>query len=135
MSVALSKKTMEKKLQNGLKAGAELYGAIGRAMAAYERRLREGRGTASLPDRWEWKETRSAAVDLIKAMAEAGSIHINGVPATARQLRTSFERRFHLELKDFDNLLYASDTRKIDETLYFTKLVNALKGRKEQLGK
>jgi hypothetical protein len=126
---------MEKKRESGLKAGEELYGAIGRAMAAYERRVREGRGAAPPAERWEWKETRSAAVDLIKAMAEAGSVHINGLPATARQLRAGFERRFDMELKDFDNLLYATDTRKIDETPYFTKLVNAWKGRKGRLGK
>ena len=114
-----------------------MYAAIGRAMGAYERRLKEERGRGGGPqvDRWEWKETRSAAVDLIKAMAEAGSVDINGVPATTMQLRTAFERQFGMELNDFDNLLYATDTRKIDETPYFSKLARALKGRKERLGK
>jgi hypothetical protein len=126
---------MEKRGEKGIKAGEELYAAMGQAMAAYDRRLREGPGTALQTERWEWKESKSSAVDLITAMAGAGSIHINGVPATARQLRTGFERRFRMELKDFDNLLYATDTRKVDETPYFTKLVNAWKGRKGRLGK
>jgi hypothetical protein len=85
---------------------------------------------------FEWKETRSAAVEWIKAMAEAGSVYVNGQPATAGQLRADFEERFGLELKGFDNLLYATDGRKNEETAYYlTKLLSALKGRKERLRK
>jgi len=85
--------------------------------------------------RYEWREGKTAAVEWIKAQAEAGSIYIDGKPATAVQLRTDFEARFGEDLKDFDKLLYATDTRKKDATPYLTKLMNAFVGRKERLGK
>lgn len=85
--------------------------------------------------RFEWKETKTAAVQLIKAQAEAGSIYINGVPATATQLQAEWEERFGVELKDFDNLLYASGATKKDVATYLTKLINALMGRRERLQK
>jgi hypothetical protein len=85
--------------------------------------------------RYEWREGKTAAVEWIKAQAEAGSIYIDGKPATAVQLRADFEARFGEDLKDFDKLLYATDTRKKDATPYLTKLVNAFVGRKERLGK
>ena len=85
--------------------------------------------------RLDWKETKTAAVQLIKAQAEAGSIYINGVPATATQLQADWEERFGEELKDFDNLLYASGGTKKDVAPYLTKLINALMGRRERLQK
>lgn len=85
--------------------------------------------------RYEWKESKSAAVELIKSQAEAGSIYINGKPATSMQLKADFERKYKEDLRDFDKLLYATDTRKIDPTAYLTKLINAFMGRRERLGK
>jgi hypothetical protein len=85
--------------------------------------------------RYEWKEGKTAAVEWIKAQVEAGSIYIDGKPATAVQLRADFEARYGEDLKDFDKLLYATDTRKKDQTPYLTKLMNAFVGRKERLGK
>jgi hypothetical protein len=72
---------------------------------------------------------------LIKAQAEAGSIFIDGVPATATQLQADWEERFGVELKDFNKILYESDTTKKDPAPYFTKLTNALTGRRERLQK
>ena len=111
--------------------------AWGLALEEYAGFLQRVRERAADPavDRWEWKETRSAAVELLKAMAEAGSVHVNGKPATTRQLRTLFEQRFGMEINDFDNLLYATDIRKIDATPYFTKLKEAFVARRERLGK
>ena len=87
------------------------------------------------PKGYEWKETKSAAAEWIKAVVEAGSISINGKPATAAQLRVDFEQRYGMDLKDYDNLLYQMDTLKIEETPYLTKLRNAFLGWKRRLGK
>ena len=98
---------------------------------------REGEGRAARPGggRYEWKESKSAAVELIKSQAEAGSIFINGKPATTAQLKADFEEKYQEDLRDFDKLLYATDTRKLDSTPYLTKLVEAFMGRKKRLGK
>jgi hypothetical protein len=82
-----------------------------------------------------WNETKSAAVEIIKSLAEAGSISIDGKPATAAQLRADFEERYNIRLDDFDSMLYQADTRKIDEIPYLTKLGNAFLGRKRRLRK
>jgi hypothetical protein len=111
------------------------------ACLAYERYLlfleavKGGVETRSTHRRFEWRETKTAAVQLIKAQAEARSIYINGVPATAAQLRAEWEQRFGEELNDFDNLLYASAETKKDLAPYLTKLINALKRRRERLQK
>ena len=86
-------------------------------------------------DRYEWKETRTAAVEWIKSMAEAGSIHVNGKPATATQLKAIFEECFGVDMYDFDRLLYASDQRKLDATPLLNKWIQAFVGRRERLGK
>lgn len=85
--------------------------------------------------RYEWKESKSAAVELIKSQAEAGSIYINGKPATSAQLKADFERKYGEDLRDFDKLLYATDARKSEPTAYLTKLINAFMGRRERLRK
>ena len=92
-------------------------------------------GVAVHPKSYEWKETKSAAAEWIKAQVEAGSIYINGKPATAAQLRADFEGRYGTDLKDYDNLLYQMDTLKIEETPYLTKLKHAFLGWKKRLGK
>jgi hypothetical protein len=84
---------------------------------------------------WEWVETKTAAVQLIKALAETGSIFIDGIPATAGQIRAGWETRFGLDLKDFEKLLYAIGDTKKDEAAFLTKLKDALLGRKRRLGK
>jgi hypothetical protein len=84
---------------------------------------------------FEWKETKSAAVELLKAQAEKQSIYINGRPATAAQLRADFEARYRIDLKDFDKLLYASDTRKAGATTYLVELKGAFEGRQKRLQK
>jgi hypothetical protein len=94
-----------------------------------EQQSRGGRG------KFEWKETKTAAVQLIKAQAEAKSIYIDGVPATATQLQADWEEKFGEELKDFDNLLYASSAAKKYVASYLTKLIRALKGRRQRLQK
>ena len=68
---------------------------------------------------------------MIKARVEAGSVYIDGKPATAVQLRADHEARYGENLKDFDKLLYATDTRKKDQTPYLTKLVQVFVGRKD----
>ncbi len=83
----------------------------------------------------EWRESKSAAVELIKSLAEAESVFIDGKPATAAQLKMDFERRYGLQLSDFDQLLYATDTRKKDAVPYLTKLKEAFLRRRERLGK
>ena len=84
---------------------------------------------------WEWHESKTAAAELIIGLAGTSSIFINGKPATAAQLKTDFEERYHLDLSDFNKLLYASDLRKKDETPYLTKLRIKFLERKERLGK
>ena len=84
---------------------------------------------------YEWRETKSAAAELIKSQVEARSVFINGKPATAAQLRVDFERRYHVDLKDFDNLLYAMDTLKVEDTPYLTKLKQRFIAWKKRLGK
>jgi hypothetical protein len=85
--------------------------------------------------RYEWREGKTAAVEYICAQAEAQSIYIDGKPATAVQLRADHEAKYGQDLKDYDKLLYATDTRKKDQTPYLTKLVQMFVGRKERLGK
>jgi hypothetical protein len=92
-------------------------------------------GARDSGQRYEWKESKTAAVELIKSQAEAGSIHINGKPATAAQLKVDFEERYGEDLKDFDLLLYQTDARKKEPTPYLTKLANAFVGRKLRLRK
>ncbi|HEX3933734.1 MAG TPA: RteC domain-containing protein [Puia sp.] len=92
-------------------------------------------GVSERQKSYEWKESKSAAAEWIKAQVEATSIYINGKPATAAQLRVDFEQRYGVDLKDYDNLLYQMDTLKIEETPYLTKLKNAFTGWKRRLGK
>jgi RteC protein len=92
-------------------------------------------GTAVAGSQFEWKETKSAAVELLKAQAEKQSIYINGRPATAAQLKADFEARYRLDLKDFDKLLYAGDTRKKEATPYLNELVAAFEERRGRLRK
>lgn len=89
----------------------------------------------SIRPHMQWKESKTAAVQLLKAQAEVGSIYIDGAPATAAQLRADWEERFNERLEDFDRLLYASDTTKKDPTPYFTKLSGAIVGRRNRLQK
>ena len=84
---------------------------------------------------FEWKETKSAAVELLKALSEKGWIHINGRPATATQLKGYFERSYGIGLKDFDKLLYASDTCKAGATTYLTELKGQFEARMKRLKK
>jgi hypothetical protein len=101
----------------------------------YLRREAEGGDSCRGRRRYEWKESKSAAVELIKSQAEAGSIFINGKPATTAQLKADFEKRYQEDLKDFDKLLYATDTRKLEATPYLMKLVDAFMDRKKRLRK
>ena len=120
---------------------ASYRAARGLAYEGYQQFLQTEKERAAHPAlagdrrRYEWKEGKTAAVELIKAQVEAGSIYIDGKPATAVQLRADFETRFGEDLKDFDKLLYATDTRKKDQTPYLTKLMQGFVGRKERLGK
>ena len=121
---------------------ASYRAARGLAYEGYGHFLQEEKERAARPAlaggeqrRYEWKEGKTAAVELIKAQVEAGSIFINGKPATAVQLRADFEAQYGEDLKDFDKLLYATDTRKKDQTPYLTKLMQMFVGRKERLGK
>lgn len=95
----------------------------------------EDRVSSSSGNIFEWRETKSAAAELIKSQVEAESVYINGKPATAIQLRTDFERRYNVNLKDFDNLLYAMDTLKVEDTPYLTKLKQQFSAWKKRLGK
>jgi RteC protein len=85
--------------------------------------------------KFEWRESRSAAVERIKAEALAESVYVNGAPATTTQLVAQFEETYSVDLRDFNKLLYAADARKKDATPYLTKLINAFKGRKVMLRK
>ena len=116
---------------------ASYRAAWGLAYEQYRDWLRRQRSeaTSGVSRDYEWKETKSAAAELIKAQVETGSVYINGKPATAAQLRGEFEQRFGVDLKDYDNLLYQMDTLKIEETPYLTKLKNAFLGWKKRLGK
>ena len=111
--------------------------AWGLAFEEYRRYLArigsEGAGSSGV--QLEWKETKSAAVELIKAQAEKQSIYINGRPATAAQLKADFEARYGVDLKDFEKLLYAGDTRKKEATPYLNELAAAFEGRRKRLRK
>jgi hypothetical protein len=86
--------------------------------------------------RYEWKETRSAAVELIKAQAESKSVYVNGQPATAGQLRAVWEELFGIKLGNFEKLLYALDARKDEEPSYYlVKLAAGMKARRDRLQK
>jgi RteC protein len=85
--------------------------------------------------RLEWRESKSAAVQLITAQAEKGSIYIDGRKATASELKAEFERQYNCDLKDYDQLLYATDTLKKDATPYLSALIGAFLGRKSRLRK
>jgi RteC protein len=115
---------------------ASYWAAWGLAYEEYREYLaKKIAGSGGSRRTYEWKEGKTAAVELIKAQVEAGSVYIDGKPATAVQLRADHEARYGEDLKDFDKLLYATDTRKKDQTPYLTKLKNAFVGRKERLGK
>lgn len=111
--------------------------AWGLAFEAYRGYLRHVacEGPTVSGDAFEWKETKSAAVELLKAQAEKQSIYVNGRPATAAQLRADFEARYGVDLKDFDKLLYAGDTRKKEATPYLNELAAAFEGRRGRLRK
>jgi hypothetical protein len=120
--------------------GATLAGYHAAWGLAYEEYLIFLKQAAEIPEytgrpRYEWKESKSAAVELIKSQVEAESIYINGKPATAAQLKAEFEEKYNEDLKDFDKLLYATDIRKSEPTPYLTKLVNAFMGRRKRLRK
>jgi hypothetical protein len=85
--------------------------------------------------RLEWREPKTAAAELIKALAEKQSVYLNGKPAPASKLRAGFEQLFGLELKDFDNSLYNMDTLKIDDTPFLSDLRNTFLAWKRRLGK
>jgi hypothetical protein len=113
--------------------------AWGIAYEGYQVYLQEKReqlaAAGSVSIRWEWKESKTAAVELLKAQVEVGSIYIDGKPATFVQLRSDFEARYVVKLDTADKLLYATDTRKIEDTPYLGKLVRGFMGRKKRLGK
>ena len=121
-------------------AGGTIAGyrvAWGLAYEEYRGWLRIIAERASAPSGgvYEWKETKSAAAEIIKAQVEAGSVYINGKPATAAQLRADFEQRYHIDLKDIDNLLYAMDTLKVEDTPYLSRLKQVFTAWKKRLGK
>ncbi|HWB91542.1 MAG TPA: RteC domain-containing protein [Puia sp.] len=122
-------------LDSGAATVASYRAAWGLAFEEYLQWLQLGAGTLEVGEMQEWKESLSAAAELIKSQAEAESVYIDGKPATAVQLRADFERRFRVDLRNFDNLLYAGDTLKKEETPYLSKLMRALMGRKRRLGK
>jgi len=93
------------------------------------------KGAGKKGARWEWKESKTAAVELLKAQVEIGSIYIDGKPATFTQLQADFEAKYGMSLKAADKLLYATDTRKIEDTPYLGKLSRGFMARKERLGK
>jgi hypothetical protein len=113
--------------------------AWGLAYGEYQAFLQEERqrlaAVGTIGSRWEWKESKTAAVELLKAQAEVGSIYIDGKPATFVQLQADFEAKYGMNLKTADKLLYATDTRKIEDTPYLGKLSRAFMARKERLGK
>lgn len=96
---------------------------------------KEGPATGEREHRYEWKETGSAAVELMKAQVEAGSIYIDGVSATMAKLVADFEQKYNKPIRDYNKLLHAATGRKIDGTPYLTKLKNAFAGRRARLRK
>jgi len=85
--------------------------------------------------KFEWKKSRSAAVEMIKAQAITESVYVNGVPATTAQLVAKWEEDYGDDLRDFNKFLYAMDARKTEPTPYLTELINGLLGRKKMLRK
>jgi RteC protein len=85
--------------------------------------------------KFEWKKSRSAAVEIIKAQAITESVYVNGIPATAAQLVAKWEDDYEVDLRDFNKFVYAMDARKTDPTPYLTELINGLLGRKKILRK
>ena len=84
---------------------------------------------------FEWKKSRSAAAEMIKAQVVTESVYVDGKPATAAQLVAKWEDDFNDDLRDFDRLVYAMDERKTDPTPYLTELKNGWLGRKKMLRK
>lgn len=85
--------------------------------------------------KWEWRGSKTALAELIIGLVGTASIYVNGKPATAAQLRTHFQDHYGIDLSDFNKLLYASDTRKKDETPFLSRLREEFLRRKERLGK
>ena len=84
---------------------------------------------------WEWHESKTALAELIIGLVGTASVYVNGKPATAAQLRTHFQEHYAVDLTDFNKLLYATDTRKKDDTPYLSRLRQEFLKRKERLGK
>ena len=82
-----------------------------------------------------WLESRTAALELLKAQEEAGSIEVDGARATMGQLVEDFEDRYDFPLKDYNKLLYAATGRKIVTAPYLSKLMASFNGRKARLRK
>jgi hypothetical protein len=85
--------------------------------------------------KFEWKKSRSAAVEMIKAQVVTESVYVNGLPATATQLVAKWEDDYNDDLRNFNKFVYAMDARKTDPTPYLTELINGLLGRKKILRK
>lgn len=85
--------------------------------------------------KFEWRKSRAAAVELIKAQALTESVYVNGLPATTVQLVAKWEEDYGMDLRDFNKSLYAMDARKTEPTPYLTELMNGLLGRKRMLRK
>jgi hypothetical protein len=102
--------------------------------AAYLQQIKAMIGYDNTPN-WEWHESKTALAELIVGLVGTASIYVNGKPATAAQLRTYFQKHYSVDLSDFNKLLYATDTRKKDDTPYLNKLRQEFLKRKERLGK
>jgi hypothetical protein len=91
--------------------------------------------TAGKGSRYKWLPSKTAAVELIQAQVEDGSIEIDGQKATAAQLKADWEERYNDSLKDYDVLLYQGDSRKGEPTPYLSRLIKGFVGRKTRLRK
>lgn len=68
--------------------------------------------TAGKGRRYTWRPGKTAAVELIQSLVESESIEIDGQKATAALFKADWEEKYSDSLKDYDVLLYQSDSRK-----------------------
>ncbi|MDO6433289.1 RteC domain-containing protein [Flavitalea sp. BT771] len=99
----------------------------------HEIRLLTGTDERSEPDDEQWLGTEAEIVELITALVAAGLVGSGGKPVTMAQGKIWAERKFNVEIKNFNVTDNNNRNRKKSATPLFDKLIRAYNDRKDRL--